>query len=124
MDVIHDARDNSIKSILREPELFVEFLKDYVQIDLFALLLKKINVPDDEITVVTEQLYERRLPKMFAGIQNYDVQATRQESEAKLSKQIFEAIKRLKQGADVATVAKETGLSLDMANELADLQKA
>ena len=35
MNVIHDVKDNSFKRILDEPELFVDFLKDFVGIELF-----------------------------------------------------------------------------------------
>ena len=30
---IHKVKDNSFKKILAEPELFVDFIKDYVGID-------------------------------------------------------------------------------------------
>ena len=32
--VIHKVRDNSVKEILAEPELFVEFLRNFVPIDM------------------------------------------------------------------------------------------
>ena len=44
--------------------------------DVITVLLKKINVPDDEIETVTEQIYDRRIHEMF-HIENYDVQETR-----------------------------------------------
>jgi len=31
---IHKARDNSVKAILAEPELFVEFIKDFIPIGI------------------------------------------------------------------------------------------
>jgi hypothetical protein len=52
MDVIHDAKDNSFKLILHEPELFIEFLKDYIQIGLF----------DDVTPADIEDMTERFLP--------------------------------------------------------------
>jgi hypothetical protein len=32
--VIHKAKDNSVKSILAEPELFAEFLRNFIPIDI------------------------------------------------------------------------------------------
>ena len=40
------------------------------------MLLRRVNVPADEITAVTEQIYERGVQGMF-NIENYDVQETR-----------------------------------------------
>jgi hypothetical protein len=45
--------------------------------DVITLLLKRINVPDDEIDNVAEQLYQRRFQEMFTMIEKYDVQETR-----------------------------------------------
>lgn len=50
MASLHKARDNSVKAILSEPELFAEFLRDFVSVDI----LKDIN-PED-IEDVTERL--------------------------------------------------------------------
>jgi len=44
--------------------------------DVIRVLLKKINVPDDEIEAVTEKIHARRINEMF-NIVNYDVQETR-----------------------------------------------
>jgi len=54
---IHKARDNSLKLILDEPELFVQFLRDFVPIDI----LKDIDPSDIEdvterfLSLVSEQ---------------------------------------------------------------------
>jgi hypothetical protein len=45
-------------------------------VDVVTVLLKKINVPDDEINAITEKVDQRRLQEMFT-IENYDVQETR-----------------------------------------------
>ena len=44
MSVIHKAKDNSAKSILSEPELFVQFIKDFTSIEI----LKDIQPEDIE----------------------------------------------------------------------------
>jgi len=54
---IHKARDNSAKSILSEPELFAEFLRDFIHLDI----LKDVDPTDIEdmterlISLVSEQ---------------------------------------------------------------------
>jgi len=52
LEVIRKAKDTSLKLILDEPELFVEFLRDFVPIDM----LKNISPAD------VEDVSERLLP--------------------------------------------------------------
>jgi ssRNA-specific RNase YbeY (16S rRNA maturation enzyme) len=40
-------------------------------------LLTRINVPKDEIDVMTDKIYQRRFQEMFTLIEPYDVQETR-----------------------------------------------
>jgi len=49
--------------------------------DVITVLMKRINVPDNEILTVTERLYERRFSEMFSMLEDYDVQATRREAK-------------------------------------------
>jgi len=51
-ETIHNAKDNSMKKILGEPELFIEFLHDYVPIDIFE------DVTEADI----EDISERYIP--------------------------------------------------------------
>ena len=57
VEVTHKARDNSVKEILADPELFVEFLRNFVPIDM----LKNVAPADVEdvtarlISLVSEQ---------------------------------------------------------------------
>ena len=67
--------------------------------DVITVLLKRINVPDDEITGITEKLYRREIQEMFAWADNYDVQETRriareEGSEEKARQIIIEMKKR------------------------------
>ena len=50
--MIHKAKDNIFKLILKEPEIFVEFLRDFVPIDIL-----KYIAPSD-----IEDISERFLP--------------------------------------------------------------
>jgi flagellar biosynthesis GTPase FlhF len=45
--------------------------------NVMRVFLERINVPSEEIAVVTEQIYEQRIDKMFACFDGYDVQETR-----------------------------------------------
>ena len=55
--VIHKANDNSIKMILAEPDLFAEFLRNFIPVDI----LKDVSPTDIEdiserlISLVSEQ---------------------------------------------------------------------
>ena len=50
--------------------------------DVITILLKRVNVPDDEIDAITDKIYEREVQKMFAWADNYDVQETRRIARA------------------------------------------
>jgi predicted transposase/invertase (TIGR01784 family) len=75
---------DGISILSKLPADYIEKLKENIPpglykllADVITLLLKRINVPDEEIREVTGQLYERRLQEMFTWIENYDVQETR-----------------------------------------------
>jgi len=42
--VIHKAKDNSVKTILAEPELFAEFLRNFIPIDILKDIAPADNV--------------------------------------------------------------------------------
>jgi len=48
--VIHKVKDNSVKVILAEPELFAEFLRDFIPIDILR------DVTPSDIEDMTERL--------------------------------------------------------------------
>ena len=50
---------------------------DKLLADVITVLLKRINVPNEEISEITEHIYQRRLNEMFNFIEDYDVQETR-----------------------------------------------
>ena len=54
---IHKARDNSVKMILGEPELFIEFLQDFIRLDIFRDVSPSDieDVPERLISLIAEQ---------------------------------------------------------------------
>ena len=117
MAAIHKAKDNSLKLILGDHELFSEFLRDFINIDVLkdvdpadiediterlkkliadvvTVLLTKINVQKEEIEDIVGKIEERGIKEMFA-IENYDVQETRRiaKNEGKIEGKIEDAVK-------------------------------
>jgi hypothetical protein len=45
--------------------------------DTAATLLRRINVPEEEIDRIADRIYKRRFHEMFRGMKGYDVQETR-----------------------------------------------
>jgi len=103
---------------LKSAEAFSEFgklPKDYIEqldsmnvpphlkellVRIITMLLRKIDVPQDEIDVLVEKLDERGISQMLA-IENYSVQETRREARAEarleqLVKQIYKKKLKLK----------------------------
>jgi alpha-galactosidase/6-phospho-beta-glucosidase family protein len=84
IDKIRRAEDIAILSNLPEkyieglaqkiPEHFLKIFSDCVQ-----LLLKRVEVPDEEVEAVTEKIYKRRLNDMFEIIDGYSVTKTREK---------------------------------------------
>ena len=88
--LLSELPDNYIERLkLDIPEHLLKLLADVI-----TVLMKRINVPDEEISTVTDHLYERRLQQMFALLEDYDVQATRRE--AKVEKGIEAVVNAIK----------------------------
>ena len=97
------------------PEAFLKIFRDSIE-----LLLRRINAPVEEISKVTNQVYERRFNSMFEIIDGYDVQATRKQAreegreegrkeakneyEARLKNQAEEIAKLQKRIAELETM--------------------
>jgi len=100
IDKIRTADDISILADL--PSDYIENLQLNIPphlckllADVIAVLLKKINVPDEEIDAIAGKIYERRIQEMFTFIDNYDVQETRRIATAEgLEKGIEKGIKK------------------------------
>jgi hypothetical protein len=79
--------------------------------DVIMVLLRRINVPDEEIEKITEPIYERKVHTMFDWI-DYDVQETRRLAGAEMFDKTAEAVKALCQGKSTLEVAKQTQLDV------------
>ena len=88
--------------------------------DVITLLLKRINVPDNEIDDIAKQLYERRFQEMFALIEKYDVQETRRIALKKGIEQGIEemVLEMKKDGLPEERIAKITKLSIERIHEI------
>jgi len=76
--------------------------------DVITVLLKRINIPDDEIEPITAAIHERRLHEMFQ-IENYDVQETRRiarEEGIEIGEARGEARGEAKTEADITQIVK------------------
>ena len=123
--IIDKIRKPDRMSILSKlPTDYIEKLKQNIPpglykllADVITLLLKRINVSDEEIGVVTEQLYERRLQEMFAMIEQYDVQETRRSAKAeghaegREDERIIIAKRLLKMDIPMENIVLATGLT-------------
>jgi hypothetical protein len=68
-----------------------EHLKKLIA-DVITVLLTRVNVPKEEISQVTEKIYQRRFQEMFTLIEPYDVQETRRLEREKTQKEMWEVI--------------------------------
>ena len=68
---IHKAKDNGLKLIFDEPELFVEFLRDYIPVDM----LKQVEPSD------IEDIKERFLPLFQDGKDSDTVKRIKLETQ-------------------------------------------
>ena len=82
IDKIKTADGMSLLSKL--PSDYIEKLKvnipkhlNVMLANVITILLKRINVPNDEIDLIADQIYKRRFNEMFTFIEKYDVQETR-----------------------------------------------
>jgi len=93
--------------------------------DVITLLLKRINVSDQEIEAITEKLYERRLQEMFTLIEHYDVQETRRIAKAegieegRGDERIAIAKRSLEKHMSIEDIVSITGLTCEEVEDLA-----
>jgi len=96
--------------------------------DVITLLLKRINVPEEEISEVTGKIYERRIQEMFPHFDNYDVQETRKtaraegkaegKAEGETTKALAIARKLLKMAMPIEDIIHATGLPSEEVEKL------
>ena len=74
-------------------------------VKVITVLLRKIDVPQDEIDVLVERIDERGISEMLS-IENYSVQATRREAAAEADRKLKSAVRALfDKGSTVAEIA-------------------
>lgn len=83
------------KVTAKTPEYLLGIMEQVIEI-----LLRRINVPQEEAAEFAEQVKERKMGELFANFEAYDVQATRAEARKKgqeeaRKKTIEEAIEKL-----------------------------
>ena len=125
VDKIKTAED--IKNLKALPERFIEemakkvpehFLKIFR--DCVELLLRKINVPADEMGEITKKIYERRFNDMFDFIDGYDVQATRKQAREEGRE---EAREELRAEAREEFIAKEKEYEIEIKNRDEEIKR-
>jgi len=107
----------------RLPKEYIERLNDMnvpphlkeLLVKVITVLLRKINVPQDEIDIFVENIVERGLSKMLS-IENYNVQETRREAREEARKEerlrFMPAIKALiDKGSTITEVANILNMS-------------
>ena len=121
MDKVKVATD--IKNLRKLPEQFIEEMAKKVPEpflvifkDCIELLLRKINVPKEEIEKITEKIHERRFNAMFDIIDGYDVQVTRRV--AKEEEKIETAKKMLLRNKPMDEIVEFTGLTEEKIKEI------
>ena len=77
---------DGLRALNRLPQEYIDSLElpphlNKLIADVITVLLKRINVPDNEIDEVTKQIYEREVKELFAWADNYDVQETRRAAK-------------------------------------------
>ena len=76
--------DNEISLLSKLPQDYLEkiqlempaHLRELLS-NVITVLLKRVNMPDDEINEITGRIQEKGVEEMFAGWDNYDIQETR-----------------------------------------------
>jgi len=96
--------------------------------NVITVLLKRLNMPDEEIEKVTENFDERRFQEMFAWADKYDIQETRRAAraeglaEGKKEQAISIAKNLLKENMPFDKIADITGLSVKEIERLTQTQ--
>ena len=90
---------------------------------VIAVLLHKLNVPDEEVYEVTDQITRRKFSMMFDNFQAYDVQETRRVSREEGEKLhlIKQVIKRIELQYSVNQIAESLLEPLDIIQPIYDI---
>jgi len=87
-------------------------------VKVITVLLRKINVPQDEIDVLVERIDERGISEMLS-IENYNVQEIRREATAEAEQRIKAMTKAMfEKGSTVAEIASIMNVTEDYVTKL------
>jgi predicted transposase/invertase (TIGR01784 family) len=124
IDKVHDER--GLRALRELPSDYFEKLTlnipphlNKLLADVVTTLLRRVNVPADEIAEVTDKIYERKANKMFEWIEGYDVQETRRiarfegKREGERRKSLEIARKMKNESMNLSRIADLTGLPED-----------
>lgn len=126
MDKIKKAED--LKVIKQLKEQYWEKLKESLEhsniLENIALaikqLLKRVNIPEDEIDKVIQALYEKEVEKMFEMVEEYDVQEMRKKirAEERMTRDIEIAKRLIKKEISIIDIMDVTELSKEKIEEI------
>ncbi|MBP3476737.1 MAG: Rpn family recombination-promoting nuclease/putative transposase [Lachnospiraceae bacterium] len=101
---------------LRLPEDYLQNLSEHSTEELLgiiekviAVVLRHLNVPEEEAAAFTGQVKERKMGELFEHFKGYDIQATRKEARAEGEELLLINLvcKKLVKGKAVAQIAEE-----------------
>ena len=130
---------DGLRSLSKLPQEYIDGLElpphlGKLIADVITVLLKRMNVPDNEIIEVTKQIYEREVKELFAWADNYDVQETRRiarteglaegraegRAEGEIVRALTIAKNLLSMNLPLDQIAAATGLTLKELERLCD----
>ena len=85
-DMFKNLPENYVEAICDESKIPPPLLK--IISDCIKLLLKRVDVPADEIEAVTEKIYARKVNEMFEILDGYSVTKTREIVRKEVEKEI------------------------------------
>jgi len=92
-------------------------------VKIITMLLRKIDVPQDEIDALVEKIDERGVSEMLA-IENYSVQATRREARAEADKERLKAERERSKANKERLKADQERLKAERERSKADKERA
>lgn len=93
-----EVSDTFLKEVTREsPEYLLKLI-----VQIIGMFLSKLNVPQDEVDIFTDQVKEQKMGELFKHFEGWDVQAIRKEVREEDIQKFVRLIKELSGIQDVA----------------------
>lgn len=84
-----EVSDTFLKEVTREsPEYLLKLI-----VQIIGMFLSKLNVPQDEVDIFTDQVKEQKMGELFKHFEGWDVQAIRKEAREEARKEVREEIR-------------------------------